>query len=168
MIENDVKTDIALIKKDLTQIEKSLSKLDSLLQKFEDTNQKIFLIEASFRMLEQKVSSIHDSGEIRKREAEASSKELKMQMLENKSETEEFLHGKMEKIFFELKELRTDTTKSFLIVAEDMKKQKHDIDMSVKALETRLNSLENWKWWVMGVATAVTSLITFIWKNILG
>jgi ElaB/YqjD/DUF883 family membrane-anchored ribosome-binding protein len=168
MVENDVKTDVALIKKDLTQIDKSLSKLDSILQKFEESNQKIFSIETAVRILEQKVNAVYESGELRKREADTSAKEIKMEMSYNKTQTEEFFHSKIEKIFFELKELRSDTAKSFSLVAEEIKKTKQDVDANIKSLESRLTSLENWKWWVMGVATAVTSLITFIWKNILG
>jgi ElaB/YqjD/DUF883 family membrane-anchored ribosome-binding protein len=168
MNEPDIRTDVALIKKDISQIEKMLLKLDSAIERFDETNQRLFSVETLMKIMEQKLVTAQEDAAMRRRESENSVREIKQQMTSMEMSSEESLNQKMDKIFLELKEMRIDTTKSFVAVAEEMKKQKNDTEKAMRNIEDRIAKLENWKWWVMGVATAVTTLISLLWKNIFG
>jgi DNA repair exonuclease SbcCD ATPase subunit len=166
--DNDIKTDIALIKKDISQIEKMLMRLDTAIEKFEETNQKLFALETTMKLMEQKLINAQEDASLRRREAESSVREIKQQMTSMGISSEESLNNKMDRIFSELKEMRISTSKSFTGVAEEMKKQKKDILETIKSVEARVTKLEQWKWWIMGIAAAVMTLGSMLWKTIFG
>jgi ElaB/YqjD/DUF883 family membrane-anchored ribosome-binding protein len=166
--DNDIKTDIALIKKDISQIEKMLMRLDTAIERFEETNQRLFTVETTMKLMEQKLINAQEDASLRRREAENSVREIKQQMTSMSASSEESLNNKMDRIFSELKEMRHSTSKSFSGVAEDMKKQKTDMLDALRSIEDRVSKLEQWKWWVMGIAAAVTTIGSLLWKSFFG
>jgi ElaB/YqjD/DUF883 family membrane-anchored ribosome-binding protein len=166
--DNDIKTDVALIKKDISQIEKMLMRLDTAIEKFEETNQRLFAVETTIKLMEQKMINAQEDAALRRREAENTAREIKQQMTSMSASSEESLNNKMDRIFSELKEMRISTSNSFSNVAEEMKKQKSETLKAMSAIEDRVSKLEQWKWWVMGIAAAVTTIGSLMWKTFLG
>lgn len=164
----EIKTEIAVLNVSLNTLNKSLSSITSLVNKLDDTITKVYSLESSIKVLEQKIDSSNTDANLRRRESENSVREIKQQMNDMQYANETSLNDKMDRIFSEIKDLRSETKLSFKEVFDDLKEQKTNTENSLRELEARVTRLENWKWWVMGVGIAVTTIASLLWGTFFG
>ena len=164
----EIKTNIAVLNTSLSSLNKSLNSVNTLLTKLDETSSKVYSLDASIKLLEQKIDTSITDSNFRRREAENSVREIKQQMAVMQDASETSLNEKMERIFSEIKDLRNDTKLSFKEVFNNIREQEAKTEKSLKELEKRISHLENWRWWIMGVGITVTSIFTLAWRSFLG
>jgi len=164
----EIKTNIAVLNTSLSSLNKSLNSVNTLLTKLDETTSKVYSLDSSIKLLEQKMDSSITDSNFRRREAENSVREIKQQISDMQTASEVSMNEKMERIFSEIKDLRGETRTSFKEVFDDLKEQKFKTEKSLKELEKRVSHLENWRWWIMGVGIAITTILTLVWRSFLG
>lgn len=164
----EIKTNIAVLNTSLSSLNKSLSSVNILLNKLDETTSRVYSLDASIKLLEQKMESSITDASFRRREFENSVREIKQQINDMQHSYEASMNEKMERIFSELKDIRSETKTSFKEVFNDLKDQKIKTEKSLQELEKRVGHLENWRWWIMGVGVAVTTIMTLAWRSFLG
>lgn len=164
----EIKTEIAVLNVSLNTLNKSLSSITSLVNKLDDTITKVYSLESSIKVLEQKIDNSNTDANLRRRESENSVREIKQQMNDMQYANESSLNDKMDRIFSEIKDLRSETKLSFKEVFDDLKEQKTNTENSLRELEKRVSHLENWRWWVMGMGIAVTTIASLLWGTFFG
>lgn len=164
----EIKTEIAVLNVSLGTLNNSLTSITALLGKLDETTNKVYSLEGSIKVLEQKIDTSSTDASFRRRESENSVREIKQQISDMQNANEASLNDKMDRIFAEIKDLRSETKASFKEVFDDIKDQKVKTDKAISDLEKRVSHLENWRWWVMGIGVAVTTTLTLLWKTLFG
>ena len=85
--------------------------------------------------MEQKIDNSNTDANLRRRESENSVREIKQQMNDMQYANEASLNDKMDRIFSEIKDLRSETKLSFKEVFDDLKEQKTNTENSLRELE---------------------------------
>jgi chromosome segregation ATPase len=166
--ENEIKLEVALIKKSLEGIDKSFETIAKHLEKLDPINQRLIDLETKIKLLDMSLDSVKNDADMRRREAENSVREIKQRMSEMSSISEKIINDKIDRVFSELRELKEDNRSSFAKLNTKIETQKEAFDDRFQEMDKRIGKLENWKWWVIGAASVVTSLFTLAWKSFFG
>jgi predicted RNase H-like nuclease (RuvC/YqgF family) len=158
---SDLRTDIALIHKDIAQIEKTLGKLDLTLEKFAGISNTLALQERIVETHEKRLDELDEKITTHYKEEEDFRKQLQKQIQDlsesNRDYIEEFKTANVAE-----RELRhKEVIASIDALRVELKEKNKEQDGKIAALE-------NWRWWVMGVGVAVTTIVTLAWKTIFG
>jgi prefoldin subunit 5 len=147
---NGLKTDIAVIKRDISQIEKFFLKLDKSIDIVSGLSKTNAVQEMRLTAHEKRLGDIDTKLTQYYRDEDKFRRDLQAQLTELKDATadaREVRHREvMESIKAMHEELKKDNTKR----------------------DTRINKLEELKWWSMGVGAALVAVGTFIWRTFFG
>lgn len=146
---NSIVTDIALVKKDIKQIEEVFVKFDKVAGQMSEILKNLAVQEAMLKNNEKRVEILE-----------------KKFVQHNKDEME--FHRDLNKRLDELKEAsekhREDRHKELMSAMSDMKTS---FDNKLDEQNQRITKLENWKWYVMGIAALIVFFATvFPWNVI--
>jgi uncharacterized phage infection (PIP) family protein YhgE len=159
--QSDLRTDIALIHKDIAQIEKTLGKLDSTLEKIAGISKTLALQERIVENHEKRLDEIDDKISLHHKEEEDFRKQLQRQIRElsesNRGYIEDFKATNANEREARHKEVIASIESLRIELKEKNKEQ-----------DAKISALENWRWWVMGVGVAVTTIVTLAWKTFFG
>jgi len=157
----DLRTDIALIKKDISQIEKTLGKLDSTLDRIAGISKTLAIQERIVENHEKRLDDIDDKLSRHHKEEEDFRKQLQKQ-----------LHDLGETNRDYIKELKitnnADREARHKEVMESIDVLRRELREKNKEQDLKISTLENWRWWVMGVGVSVTTIVTIAWKTFFG
>ena len=53
-------------------------------------------------------------------------------------------------------------------IMESIKAVREELKEKNKEQDNRLSKLENWRWWIMGIGVAVTTIVTLLWRTLFG
>ena len=138
---NEVRTEIELLKRDVSGLTQVIDKLDVTIDKLAEVsnglNRMISVHEEQITRQDQADKELFQLIEMRRQETQDQYETLQRKMSNQKSD----LEGQVEKVYedciSEIKGLRKDS------------EEQH------KAMLTRLGEIEKWKWFIVGIATAV-------------
>lgn len=159
--QSELRTDIALIMRDITQIEKTLAKLDSTLDKISGISKTLAIQERIVESHEKRLDDTDDKILRHHKEEEEFRKQLQKQIQELSDANRTYIE--------ELKSANTAERetrhKEVMGSIDTLRKELKDKN---KEQDTKIAALENWKWWVMGVGIAVTTILTLAWRSFFG
>jgi len=138
-MENDLKTDVELLKRDVNAINNLLSRLDTAIDKIADASNGISKILA---VHDQSIDALRTAVEERKRIAEKEIELIHSRISDMKDENHRERKTNHEELLKAIKEMDEKNTRE------------------VKLISERLDVLEKWKWWIMGAAAVVGFFIS--------
>lgn len=158
---NELKTDIALIKKDISQIESTISKLDSTLEQIIHMSKTLAIQERVVENHEKRLDDLAKKLSQHNQEEELFREKLQTQ-IQNISDSNRHYIDEM-KTFntIEREKRHKEIMESINVVREELKEKNKEQD-------NRLSTLENWRWWIMGIGVAATTIVTLLWRTLFG
>jgi uncharacterized phage infection (PIP) family protein YhgE len=159
--QSDLRTDIALIHKDIAQIEKTLGKLDSTLEKIAGISKTLALQERIVENHEKRLDEIDDKISLHHKEEEDFRKQLQKQIQELSESNRDYIEDFKTANASEREMRHKEVIASIESLRIELKEKNKEQDGKIAALE-------NWRWWVMGVGVAVTTIVTLAWKTFFG
>lgn len=151
----NLKTDVALIQKDLKQIERFFTKFDTALQSMSDMSQKVAIQGEILKNTAEKLQSLEFKISEHKLEDVARAVVLG----ERLEETRKSAYADHERLAKESQQNRKERNEEIMI---QLSKMNGSLDAKLEKLDDRLTTLENWKWYIMGLG----AVIIFIAANI--
>jgi predicted RNase H-like nuclease (RuvC/YqgF family) len=158
---SDLKTDIALIHKDIAQIEKTLSKLDSTLDNISGISRTLALQERTVDGHERRLDEIDEKISRHNKEEEDFRKELQKQIQDLSESNRDYI----QEFKFSNAAEREARHREVLASIDAMRKELKDKN---REQDAKITTLENWRWWIMGIGVTVTAILTLAWKSFFG
>lgn len=149
MEENKTATEIALIKKDLESVERLINKMDRLVEEIGVLSKTIALQSKTVENNEIRISKIENLFSAERLEETTFRKE---QLEKFREIRDGVVHEK-------------DQRKDNIDEAIDDIQKKYD--NKTDELSKRIESLEKWKWWLMGIGAVTVSILSFLSKILL-
>jgi uncharacterized phage infection (PIP) family protein YhgE len=159
--QSDLRTDIALIHKDIAQIEKTLSKLDATLEKISGISKTLALQERIVEIHEKRLDEIDEKISLHHKEEEEFRKQLQKQIQDLSESNRSYIEDFKSTNAMEREARHKEVISSIEALRKELKEKNDEQDAKISALE-------NWRWWVMGVGVAVTTIVTLAWKTFFG
>jgi DNA repair exonuclease SbcCD ATPase subunit len=153
--EQNLKTDVALIKKDIKQIERFFSKFDDALETMSDMSKKVAV---QGEILKNTVDKLEDLDERMSdhRQEDIERSNIIGQRLEEYRSSSRDDHARLAAESAENRALRNKE------IMGELSKMNTSIENKLTALDDRIKILEQWKWYIMGLG----AVIVFIFANI--
>lgn len=156
---NDVKTDIALIKKDISQIEKILGKLDTSIDNITFISKSLAIQERVVETHEKRLDEIDEKLSRHHKEEEEFRKYLQSQLDDLNRANREYIE--------EIKTANsTERVARHKEMMDSITSLKNDLRNKNEEQDDRISRLENWKWWIMGIGATVTTIGTLVWNAV--
>lgn len=157
----EVKTDIALIKKDIAQIEKTLGKLDSTLESIIGISKTLAIQERIVDSHEKRLDEIDEKISLHHKEEEEFRRELQKQIKDLSDANKNYIE--------ELKHLNTSEREArHKEVMESIDTLRRELKEKNKEQDDKIATLENWRWWIMGIGVAATTIVSLLWSTFFG
>ncbi len=158
---NELKTDIALIKRDISQIEVVLGKLDTSIEKIANLSKIIAIQERIVEQHEKRLDDIDEKITRHQKEEEEFRTFLQNQMHSMANANREYIED-LKKTQSDARERRhREVMESIETLHKEFRKKNREQD-------ERLSRLENWRWWIMGIGTAIVAGIGYITQKFFG
>ena len=146
---NSLITDIALIKKDIKQIEQTVSKMDQAVGQNAEILKNLAVQENMLKNNEQRVQVLEKKF---------------IQHTQDETEFHRQLNRHLEEIKDQSQEQREKRHKE---VMNSIKEMNRGVNQRLDSQDKRIQSLENWKWYVAGIAIVVVLIFTNVpWSAI--
>lgn len=157
MADQDInlKTDVALIQKDLKQIERFFNKFDVALQSMTEIAQKVAVQGEVLKNTAEKLQSLEVRINEHKQEDLARSQLLTEKLEENRQSA----YNDHERLAKDSAQNRKERNEEIMT---QLSKMNGSLDARLEKLDDRLTTLENWKWYIMGLG----AVVIFIAANI--
>lgn len=165
---NELKTDIAILRVNMANIERYFGSIEKNISKVERVSDQIIVTVSRLDKIEEALQVSKSDGDMRRRESENSVREIKNQMSAMNSSTQEAFTSSIKMVIEEVKILKDTTTASFDRVYTTMEKNRDETDSDLHKLEERISSLEQWKWWSMGVGITIFSVGSLVFQTVFG
>ena len=145
--KNSLETDIALIKKDISQIEKVFKKVDDAISQMSEILRDLAVQETVLENNEKRLEILE--------------KRLILHTEEEKTMREEFRQ--------EIKEIKQGNDealeKRHLEIVTKITAMHEDLNSKLDKQDKRIQSLENWRWYLLGAAAVIGAVIfTIPWE----
>jgi rubrerythrin len=145
--KNSIETDIALIKKDISQIEKVFKKVDDAISQMSEILRDLAVQETVLENNEKRLEILE--------------KRLILHTEEEKTMREEFRQ--------EIKEIKQGNDealeKRHLEIVTKITAMHEDLNSKLDKQDKRIQSLENWRWYLLGAAAVIGAVIfTIPWE----
>ena len=145
-------TEIAIIKNDLQQVNDLFIKLDNTLAKVAEVstsvNQMLAVHEARINNVDEEVTEIKELEKTRREEVNNSLADLHSRMSTQGREVKADMTKEVDKIMAAIKELK-------------------DMESKEEKVEKRVEDLERWRWYLVGLLTAASILVPTLAHNII-
>jgi chromosome segregation ATPase len=157
----ELRTDIALIKKDIAQIEKTLGKLDSTLDNIAGMSKTLAIQERIVENHEKRLDELDDKISRHHKEEEEFRKQLHKQIQDLSEANRDYIEELKSVNTSEREARHKEVMNSIDALRKELKEKNSEQD-------AKISTLENWRWWVMGVGVTVTTIVTLAWKSFFG
>lgn len=159
---SDLKTDIALIKKDVKQIERFFAKFDAALEAMSEVSQRVAV---QGEILKNAISKIEELDERmdQHRIEDMKRSEIISDRLEQYRVSSKEDHQRLSDQSAKNRKERNEE-----IMAE-LSKMNGSLDVRLQNLDSRIQKLENWKWYMMGITAVIVFVATQVnWTAFFG
>lgn len=162
--ENDLKTDIALIKKDVKQIERFFDKVDTVMTEMSDITKSLAVQQQIIEHFSNKIEDLEEKIEQHKAEdikrTEVLHKRLEEYRKSSKEDHKRLADESAENRKVRNKEIMDELGK----LNGNLEARMDDLKRSTEDQEGRLRKIENLKWWLIGAAAGLTFVINMLIK----
>lgn len=169
----NLKTDIAVLKTNLENIQKSYNNIDNHLRKLDSINTNLTRNTMRIEGIEKSIDSNKKDADLTRRENEANLKELRLELVKSSAESKSIVIQEVNKINLELTEFRDHIKENFERVYKVIEKNdqnisnhhEHDmkkIDDKFDVIQTKVEKLENWRWWAVGIGSSLLLVASYI------
>lgn len=156
-MDNNINTDVELLKKDVSQIYFLLPKLDTAIDKITEMSSGISKMlavhEEKLANQDQRITDLAEYNQRKRYEdrdiQEAFNKKLEQITLENKNDRREN-HKEIMKALADLKE----------DIHKRIEEVKNDTKEDISLIKNRLTVLEKWRWYMMGIAAVIGFILS--------
>lgn len=162
MSDQDIKTDVALIKKDIKQIERFFEKIETAVDSLSELAKVSAVQEEVIKNTAQKLNDLEERIEQHRyedeRRAEIIDQKLEVYRVSSRND-----HEKLAKESAENRAVRNKE------IMDALSKLNGSLDKRISEQEDRIKGLERWKYYMMGIGVAVTFIATKIqWPTLFG
>ena len=149
--ENDMYTDVALIKRDIQQIEKIVNKVDGALNQMSEISKILAVQEKILENNGKRMDGIEDKF---------------VRYSENELEYKKELNQHLEDIKSQSQIERERRHKE---VMSSIEKMSNSLNAKLDTQDKRITTLENWRWYIAGGIGAIIFLVKIVpWPNFFG
>jgi rubrerythrin len=149
--KNSVETDIALIKKDISQIEKVFKKVDDAISQMSEILRDLAVQENVLENNEKRLEVLEQKLILHAEEEKNMREEFRKEIKEIKQGSDEAREKRHKEIMGKITAMH------------------EDLNSKLDNQDKRIQSLENWRWYIIGVSAAVIFAITLIpWDKFFG
>lgn len=142
--KNSVETDIALIKKDISQIEKVFKKVDDAISQMSEILRDLAVQENVLENNEKRLEVLEQKLILHAEEEKNMREEFRKEIKEIKQGSDEAREKRHKEIMGKITAMH------------------EDLNSKLDNQDKRIQSLENWRWYIIGVSAAVIFAITLI------
>ncbi len=160
---NEVKVDIALIKKDIKQIERFFNKVDNAVDEMSEIAKNLAVQQTVIKGFEEKFEYLKDKLDDQKRVGAEGRLAIKDELDEYKDEFKQEMMLSIKeakedhaRLALETKQWNEAKHKETIAIVEALSKNVED---KIDAHEERLRSLENTKWYILGIFAVITFIL---------
>jgi predicted RNase H-like nuclease (RuvC/YqgF family) len=148
---NSLKTDIALIQKDVKQIETVFKKVDHAVGQMSEILKTIAVQENILEHNERRITSLEDT-------------------MKKHSEEEEKFRKELTNKFDEMKETaQKERERRHREVLESIEKLNKNMSDKIDTQDKRIQTLENWRWYLLGIGAVLLIIINKLpWAILFG
>ena len=158
----DLNTDIALIKSDLKNMTKFFGRVESSIEMMADLSKNVAVQTEVLEFTREKLAEVEDLVEHQRR-----AEELKLNVMSDR--LEEYRRSSKEdhqRLADANTAKRNSVEKEILARIDVMEKNMH---VRINTQHTKINNLENWHYYIMGLGGAIAILLTKLnWPNLFG
>ena len=160
--DQNLKTDVALIKKDIKQIERFFSKFDTALETMADMSQKVAVQGEILKNTAEKLEDLEERIQEHKRE-DINRANLISDRLEEYRRSSREDHERLAKDSAENRKIRNEE------IMSELHKMNGSIENKLTKLDDRITMLEQWKWYIMGLGAVLVFIAANIqWSGLFG
>lgn len=152
MSEQEIKTDIALIKKDVKTIERFFNKFDTALETMSDISQKVAVQGEILKNTAEKLEDLEERIEAHKKEDMARSAVLTDRLEQYRISSKED-HQRLSDQSAQNRLQRNQE------IMTELAKLNGNLEKRMDNLSGRVGKLENWKYYMMGLGAAVLFIV---------
>ena len=147
---SNLKTEVAVIKRDVHQINRLIEKMDGLVTELSSLTKTIAVQSRILENHEEKII------------------ELNSNAMHEMSEDREFRKSSYSKFEDIKNDVAFTREKRHAEILASFKELRLELLAESKKQDERITVLEQWKWWVMGAAAVIGTLVTMAWKTYVG
>lgn len=160
--DQNLKTDVALIKKDIKQIERFFSKFDQALETMADVSQKVAVQGEILKNTADKLEDLEDRIQEHKKE-DIARVNMIGDRLEEYRKSSRADHERLAKDSAENRKIRNEE------IMGELHKMNGSIESKLTKLDERITMLEQWKWYIMGLGAVLAFIAANIqWTGLFG
>ena len=163
---NEVKVDIALIKKDIKQIERFFNKVDHAVDDMSDIAKNLAVQQAIIKNFEEKFNHLNEKLEDHRRGNVEGRLAIKEELDDYKEQFKEEMMIAMEEgkkqhalLAEETRKWNEARQKEVIAIIENIGK---NVDEKLDEQDERIRSLENVKWYAMGIFAVIVFILSMI------
>ena len=158
----NLKTDVALIQKDLKQIERFFAKFDSALNSMSDLSKHVAVQGEILKSQAEKLQSL----EMKITEHKLDDIERAKMLSERLEEHRKSAYADHERLARESQLNRKERNEEIMT---QLSKMNGALDAKLTKLDGRITTLEQWKWWIMGLGAVVVFVLSNVpWPAFFG
>lgn len=159
--EQNLKTDVALIKKDIKQIERFFSKFDAALESMSEVSQKVAVQGEILKNTVDKLEDLDDRMDSHRQEDIERTNIISERLEAYRSSSRED-HARLAETSAQN---RIERNKEIM---NELHKMNGSLDKRLTMLDDRIKMLEQWKWYIMGLGAVIVFVLANIpWNSIL-
>lgn len=160
--ENNLKTDVALIKKDIKQIERFFSKFDAALETMADMSQKVAVQGEILKNTAEKLEDLEERIQEHKKEDIARAAMISERLEEYRKSSHDD-HARLAADSAANRKMRNEE------IMSELHKMNGSLENKLTKLDDRIKILEQWKWYIMGLGAVLVFIAANIhWANLFG
>jgi rubrerythrin len=145
--KNSIETDIALIKKDISQIEKVFKKVDDAISQMSEILRDLAVQENVLENNEKRLGTLEQKLILHSEEEKTMREEFRQEIKKIKQGNDEALE------------------KRHLEIVTKITAMHEDLNSKLDKQDKRIQSLENWRWYLLGAAAVIGAVIfTIPWE----
>lgn len=160
--ENNLKTDVALIKKDIKQIERFFSKFDAALETMADMSRKVAVQGEILKNTAEKLEDLEERIQEHKKEDIARAAMISERLEEYRKSSHDD-HARLAADSAANRKMRNEE------IMSELHKMNGSLENKLTKLDDRIKILEQWKWYIMGLGAVLVFIAANIhWANLFG
>lgn len=158
--DQNLKTDVALIKKDIKTIERFFSKFDTALETMADISSKVAVQSEVLKYTVEKLDDLDERVTEHKKEDIKRVSTINDRLEEYRSSS----RADHERLAKEAAQNRAERNKEIMT---ELSKMNGSLEIRLTKLDDRIKMLEQWKWYIMGLGAVVVFILTNVpWKTL--
>ena len=162
MAEEDIKTDVALIKKDIKTIEKYFSKFDLALDTMAEMSKQVAVHNEMLKNTAEKIHDLEDTMDEHRKQDQKRTEYLTAKLEDYRASS----YADHQRLAEESRVNRKERNQEIM---SELHKMNGSLEKRLTSLDERIKMLEQWKWYIMGLGAVLVFIAANVqWSALLG